>query len=91
MGGSTTKARADEVAQSSRNAEQWMGGKPMAARIKRDYGTAPCAYCGQEFQKPMGRSTCCCRKCQAMAWYDKNKRKGPKPRLIVEGVTYGSN
>jgi hypothetical protein len=59
----------------------------MSARIKRDYGTRPCAYCGTVFPKKMARSTCCCHSCQAMVWYDKNRRKGEKPRLIVEGVT----
>jgi hypothetical protein len=64
----------------------------MAARIKRDYGTAPCAYCGTVFQKKVARSRCCSRQCQSMLWFDESgQRKGPKPRLIVEGVTYGSN
>ena len=63
----------------------------MAARIKRDYGTAPCAYCGTVFQKKVARSRCCCKNCQAMVWFDENQRKGEKPTLIVEGVTYGQN
>jgi hypothetical protein len=38
------------------------------------------------FTKKMARSTCCRHSCQAMVWFDKNRRKGEKPRLIVEGV-----
>ena len=64
----------------------------MAARIKRDYGTAPCAYCGTVFTKKVARSRACCRQCQAMLYFEESgKRKGEKPTLIVEGVTYGQN
>ena len=85
VGGSPIPAHAIQALELKRNASK---GEEMAARIKRDYGTRPCAYCGATFQKKMARSTCCCHSCQAMVWFDKNRRKGEKPRLIVEGVAF---
>jgi len=53
------------------------------AGLKFSYGETNCVVCGVRFEKKSNRGDTCCHACASLKSYNKLRRVGEKPRIVV--------